>query len=84
MPVQNKSPVAAAILNLFWGIGYAYLGYRKVLGLPTVGFIIVMFIVYIIVAIFTLGLVTLLLAVVLAIDGYQKAKGEPGFVSAQK
>lgn len=84
MPVQNKSAGVAALLNLFWGIGYAYLGYKKVLGLPTIAFILIMIVVYFILSIFTIGLATLLLAVVLAYDGYQKGKGRPGFVGAQR
>ena len=83
-PPGNKNALVAALLNLFWGVGYLYLGYKKVLSIPTIGFVIVMLVVYLLIAIFTFGLGTLLLAIILAIDGYQKAKGETGFVSAQR
>lgn len=82
--MESKNAFVAAILNLFWGLGYIYLGYKKVLGLPAVLFVIVMLIVYFVVAIFTLGLLTLIIAIVLAIDGYQKAKGNAGFIGAQR
>lgn len=80
---EGKSAAVAAILNLFWGIGYLYLGYKKVLGLPTVAFVIVALVVYIVLGIFTIGLLTLLAAILLAVDGYQKAKGKAGFIRAQ-
>lgn len=79
----GKSAILSAILNFFFGLGYLYLGYKKVLGLPTIGFVIVAFIVYAIVGTFTVGLVALLIAVILAIDGYQKAQGQRGFVPAE-
>ena len=80
---SSKSPIVAAILNLFWGIGYWYLGYKKVLGIATVLFIILMLIVYFILGFFTAGIITLIIAVVLAIDGYQKGQGQKGFISAE-
>jgi hypothetical protein len=81
-PPQSKNAILAAILNLFWGLGYLYLGYRKVLSIPSVGFVILMVVVYVVLGIFTLGIGSLLLAIILAIDGYQKANGRPGFVGA--
>jgi uncharacterized membrane protein YvbJ len=83
-PPQSKNALVAAFLNLFWGIGYLYLGYKKVLGIPSVLFVILMLIVYFVLAIFTIGIGTLILAIILAIDGYQKAKGGSGFVGAQR
>jgi len=71
-----------AILNLFFGIGYWYLGYRTVFGVPTTVFVTLALIVYIVVALFTAGIFTILIAILLAIDGYQKARGDRGFVPA--
>lgn len=78
-----KSPIIAAILNLFFGVGYLYLGYKKVLGIQTILFVIIMLIVFAIVGTFTLGLVELVIAVILAIDGYQKGQGQKGFIGAE-
>lgn len=83
-PAEQKNGLVAAILNLFWGLGYVYLGFKKVLGIPAIAFVILMIIVYFVVGIFTEGILTLIIAIVLAIDGYQKAKGKPGFIGAQR
>lgn len=87
MPSSNmstgKSPVVAAIANLFWGLGYVYLGKKKVLGVPTIGFVAGAFIVYIILGLFTAGILTLICAIVLAVDGYQKGSGGKGFIGAE-
>jgi hypothetical protein len=83
-PVQRKSPIIAAILNfIFFGVGYLYLGYKKVLGLPTILFVVIVFIVYIVVGAFTLGLLELVVGIVLGYDGYVKAKGERGFIGTE-
>jgi hypothetical protein len=74
----------AAIANLFWGLGYVYLGYKKVLGIPSIGFVALMIILYIVLGIFTFGILSLLIAIALAVDGYQKGNGQKGFVTAQK
>ncbi len=73
----------AAVLNLFFGLGYVYLGYRSVLGVPTVVFVLVALIVFIILGAFSGGVASFVLAVVLAVDGWQKADGKKGFVAAQ-
>lgn len=73
----------AEFLNLFIGLGYLYLGYRKVFGLPTVLFVIVFFFVDVLLGIFTFGLVPLILAILLAYDGYVKAKGEKGYINTE-
>jgi len=80
---NRKDPVVAGVLNLFVGLGYLYLGYRKVLGLPTILFVVVYFLVNIVLAFLTLGLVPLILAILPAYDGYVKAKGEKGYVSTE-
>jgi hypothetical protein len=79
----GKNPFVAAILNLFWGIGYLYLGYKKVLGLQTILFVIVFFIIDVVIGIFTFGIISLILSLVLAYDAYIKAKGKKGFISAE-
>lgn len=79
----GKSPIVAAILNLFFGVGYLYLGYKKILGLQTIVFVILALIVYAVIGFFTIGLVELLIAVILAIDGYQKGQGQKGFISGE-
>jgi len=44
--VQTKSPIIAAILNFFlFGVGYLYLGYKKVLGIQTILFVIIVLLV---------------------------------------
>src|SRR5580658_4719117 len=68
--VGRKNIWVAAILNLFFGIGYLYLGYKKVLGMPTILFVIVIFLVDVIIGVFTFGIVSFLIAVFLAYDGY--------------
>jgi uncharacterized membrane protein YvbJ len=83
-PVASRSAIVAAIANLFWGLGYLYLGYKKVLGIPSIGFVAVMFILYVVLGFFTFGILSLLIAIALAIDGYQKGSGQKGFVDAQK
>jgi uncharacterized membrane protein YvbJ len=80
---NRKDPVLAGVLNLFIGIGYLYLGYRKVFGLSTLLFVFVLLLVYILLGILSFGLLPLILAVLLAYDGYVKAKGEKGYVSTE-
>lgn len=80
---KRKDPVIAGILNLFVGLGYLYLGYRKVFGLPTILFVVVYFLVDVLLGAFTLGLVPLILAILVAYDGYIKAKGEKGYVNTE-
>ena len=79
----GKNAIVAAILNLFWGIGYLYLGYKKVLGLRTILFVIVIFIIDVVIGIFTFGIISLILSLALAYDGYVKAKRKKGFISAE-
>jgi len=80
-PVERKSPIIAAILNFFlFGVGYLYLGYKKVLGLSTILFVVLVLIVYIIIGVFTFGLLELVIGIILAYDGYVKAKGERGYL----
>jgi len=80
---NRKDPIVAGILILFIGLGYLYLGYRKVFGLPTILFVIVVFLVDILLTGLTLGLAPLILAILLAYDGYVKAKGEKGYVNTE-
>jgi hypothetical protein len=73
----------ASVLNALFGLGYVYLGYRKVLGLPAPLFVALMVVVYFLAGILTDGLLCVILSVVFAIDGHQKASGLKGYVSAE-
>jgi len=79
----KKNALVAAFLNLFFGLGYLYLGYKKVLGLPAVLFALVALIIFIVLATFTFGLLPLVLGILMAYDGYVKANGEKGFVGTE-
>ena len=46
-------------------------------------FVMLMLIVFAIVGTFTLGIVSPLIAIILAIDDYQKGEGQSGFISAE-
>jgi zinc-ribbon domain len=81
--VQGKNPVVAAILNLFFGLGYLYLGYSKVLGVPAIIFVVLVIVIDVITGLFTLGLLPLVLAILFAVDGWQKGAGRKGFINAQ-
>ena len=63
-------------------MGYVYLGFSKVLGVPTIVFVVLVLVVYILIGVATLGIITLILAILFAVDGYQKGKGSKGFISA--
>ena len=80
---NRKSPLIAGFLNLFIGLGYLYLGYRKVFSLPTILFVLVVLIIDVLLGIFTFGLVPLILAILMAYDGYVKANGEKGYVDTE-
>ncbi len=80
-PVERKSPIIAAILNFFlFGVGYLYLGYKKVLSIQTIFFVAIVLIVYIVLGFFTFGLLELVVGIFLAYDGYVKARGERGYL----
>ena len=87
MPTSNqyagKSPIVAAVLNLFFGLGYLYLGTKKVLGLSTIVFVVVALVLQILLGIFTVGILSFVFAILLAVDGWQKANGGKGFISAE-
>ena len=80
---NRKNPIIAGFLNLFVGLGYLYLGYRRVFGLPAILFVIVLLLADIFLGLFTFGLVPLILAILLAYDGYVKANGEKGYVTTE-
>lgn len=83
LPPGGRNPWIAAILNLIFGIGYIYLGYKKVLGLHPVLFVVLLFVVEIITGIFTFGLLSLFIALFLAYDGFVKAKGQRGYLGTE-
>lgn len=82
-PMQGKSPIVAAILNLFFGAGYLYLGYKKVLGVQAIAFVVIALVLYIILGFFTIGILSFVLAILLAVDGWQKGSGQKGFINAE-
>jgi hypothetical protein len=87
MPSSNryagKSAIVAAVLNLFFGLGYLYLGTKKVLGLSTIVFVILALIIQILLGIFTIGVLSFVFAILLAVDGWQKATGGKGYISTE-
>lgn len=83
LPPGGRNPLAAAILNFFFGIGYIYLGYKRVLGIPTVLFVILVLILEIIVGFFTIGILSLIIGLFLAYDGFVKAKGQRGYLNTE-
>lgn len=78
-----RNPWIAAFLNLFFGLGYIYLGTKKVLGVPTIGFVLIALVIDILIGSFTGGLASLVFALLLAVDGWQKANGGKGYISAE-
>jgi len=81
---QGKSPVVPVLLNFFiiWGLGYWYLGIKKVFGVPWYMLFVAQIFVYIL-AVATAGIffvIGLLINIALAYDVYQKAMLKPGFV----
>jgi hypothetical protein len=64
-------------------LGYLYLGYRKILGVPTIIFVVLAIVIYFILGILTTGIVTFIFAILLALDGWQKGDGEKGFINAE-
>jgi hypothetical protein len=81
--LQGKNAVVAAVLNLFFGLGYLYLGFKKVLGVPAIVFVVLALVIYFILGIFTLGILPFILAIMLAVDGWQKGSGQKGFINAE-
>lgn len=82
--VQRKNAIVAALLSFFlFGVGYLYLGYRKVLGIQTILFVILVLIVYVILGFFTFGLLEFIIGIILAYDSYVKAKGQRGLLGAE-
>jgi len=80
---HRKDPIIAAFLNLFIGLGYIYLGYRRVLGLPSILFVLIVLIIQILLGIFTFGLIPLVIAILMAYDGYVKAGGQKGLINTE-
>jgi len=80
---KGKNPIIAAVLNLIFGLGYVYLGTKKVLGVPTIVFVLLVLVIDLVLGVFTAGLASLLFGILLAVDGWQKAKGGKGYVSTE-
>jgi len=87
MPSPSENGVLGAILNfLLPGLGYWYLGYRKVFGIHPVLFLIVIWIVEGVTVFWISPLYALafFISLFLAYDAYLKAIGKPGWVRAEK
>ena len=86
VPAEYK-PYLVAFLNLFFGLGYWYKGYKRVWKLPTLIFSLLLLVAYT-VGSFLLtfyvtglgGFLIFLVALVFAYDGFQKESGKPGLV----
>ncbi len=74
----------AGVLNLFFGLGYVYLGYGRVMKVQVAVFVVLMVALYFLAGVITDGLAGLVLAALLAVDGYQKASGLKGYINAEK
>ena len=82
--IGGKNPAIVAILNFFlFGSGYWYLGFRKILGLSPLIFVLLIFVIYVAAGWLTGGIITFFAALFLAYDGYVKAKGQRGWVSTE-
>ena len=64
-------------------MGYLYLGTKKVLGLSTILFVVVALVLQILLGIFTIGILSFVFAILLAVDGWQKANGGKGYINAE-
>lgn len=83
----SKSGVLGAILNfLFPGLGYWYLGYRKVLGIHPALFLIWIWVAEALISylISILSFLSLLISLFVAYDAYVKATGKPGWVRTER
>lgn len=83
-PTMKKTAIAI-ILNffLFWGLGYWYLGIKKIYGQNWYMLIIPQIIVIVISHLLPfLGIIYLIANLALAYDLYEKANGRPGFIPA--
>ena len=80
----KKSHVIAILLNLViaWGLGYWYLGIKKVWELPWYSlFIVELLLVFLVLNVEGFNIIFILLNFALAYDVYQKAVSKHGFVS---
>jgi len=80
----GKNPWIAAFLNLFFGLGYVYLGYAKVMRVNAAAFVALMIVLYFVAGVVTDGLASLVIAALLSADGYQKGAGLGGYISAER
>jgi uncharacterized membrane protein YvbJ len=82
--IDRKNPIITALLNFFlFGLGYLYLGYRRVFGVPTIVFVLIVLVLYIIIGVFTLGLGEFIIGIFMAYDGYVKADGGRGLLATE-
>jgi len=82
---DQKKPAVAVVLNFFilWGLGYWYLGIKKVYGLPWYSLAILLIVLWAFAVNDPTGLLLLIIIVLnfaLAYDLYQKGSGKSGWV----
>ena len=53
------------------------------MGIPTIVFVFVVLVIDIVTGLFTFGLLSLIIAIVLAYDGFLKANGGKGYISTE-
>lgn len=53
------------------------------LGAPTIVFVVLALVIFIVLGVFTAGIVSFIFAILLAVDGYQKGSGGKGYISAE-
>jgi len=83
-PQADTNPLMAGVLNLFFGLGYVYLGYAKVMRVNAAAFVALMIVLYFVAGVVTDGLASLVIAALLSADGYQKGAGLSGYISAER
>lgn len=82
MPSSSQNGVLSAILNfLFPGLGYWYLGYRKVFGIHPILFLIAIWVAEAAMAVYISSLVPFFISLFLACDAYLKSTGNAAWVS---
>jgi hypothetical protein len=85
MPSSSQNGILGAILNfLFPGLGYWYLGYRKVFGIHPILFLIAVWVVEMVIVFYVSSLVPFFISLFLACDAYLKSTGNAAWVSVAR
>jgi hypothetical protein len=82
-PVMKKAAIAIVLNFLLWGLGYWYLGLKKVYGQSWYILIVVQVLAFVVTHVIPLlGIVYLIVWIAFSYDLYEKANGRTGFVPA--